>query len=112
MSRTKQPEPHFRYEYNELHRFDSLLKHAATGLQFVQQALDGLREVVGTGVLYTEVGLRGRRARPKRITSAKAMLTLRERQAEAQKAATGETKARKRKPHQRARRRGRKAQVK
>jgi hypothetical protein len=75
----------------------------------VKQALDGLREVVGTGVVYTDTSPRGRRARPKRVASTKAMLTLRERARLGQAQEAGaETKARKRKPRQRARRRGRK----
>jgi hypothetical protein len=112
MSRTQQQNPYLRYDYDELDRFDTLLKHASTGLQFVQQGLDALREVVGTGILYTDMSPRGRRARPKRITSVKAMLTRREkaRQSEAKEAARTDTKAAK--PHQRARRRGRKAQAK
>jgi len=59
MSRTKQSDLHLRYDYDELDRFDTLLKNASTGLQFVQQGLDALREVVGTGVLYTDMSPRG-----------------------------------------------------
>jgi hypothetical protein len=114
MSRAvKQPESvYLRYPFSELDRLDSLLKHAATGLHFVQQGLDAIREVVGTGVLYTDRSPRGRRARPKRITSVGAMLTRRERarQSEVKEAAGTDPKAPK--PRQRARRRGRKAKTK
>jgi hypothetical protein len=105
----KRAEPHLRYEYNEFHRFDTLLKHATMSLQFMTQAIDGLREVVGTGVLYADAGRGRRRARPKRIASAKAMLTLRERARQSEAKEAGRAEPKPKKPHQLARQRGRKA---
>jgi hypothetical protein len=67
---------HLRYDADELGRLDNLLKHATMGLQFVTQAIEGLREVIGTGVLYNDE--RTGRHRAKRVVSAKGALSWRE----------------------------------
>jgi hypothetical protein len=67
---------YIRLPYDELGRLDNLLKHGVMGVQFTQQALDGLREVIGTGVVYRDVGRSNRKSGD--IASAKAMFSLRE----------------------------------
>lgn len=78
MSRKPTSPPHIRFPFDELSRFDTLLKHATMGLQFATQAIEGVREIVGSGVVCTDSGPRGSRAKPKRIASARAMLSVRE----------------------------------
>jgi hypothetical protein len=113
-----------RYNYDELGRLDTLLKHATMGVQFVTQALEGLREVIGEGVVCSA-------DRGVRVASAKAMITLRDaderhshpaptvgkaarrRKGVSAQARSGRPSAPKAaKPHQRARQRGRQAKAK